>query len=52
MQVIVAMLSEKQKLTKLINLGIEISQVEDIDVLLERILLEARKLVNADAGSL
>ena len=46
------MLSEKQKLTKLINLGIEISQVKDIDVLLERILLEARKLVNADAGSI
>ena len=46
------MLSEKQKLTKIINLGIEISQVKDIDVLLERILLEARKLVNADAGSI
>ncbi len=46
------MLSEKQKPTKLINLGIEIFQVKDIDVLLERILLEARKLVNADAGSI
>jgi HD-GYP domain-containing protein (c-di-GMP phosphodiesterase class II) len=46
------MLSEKQKLTKIINLGIEISQVKDIDVLLERILREARKLVNADAGSI
>jgi len=46
------MLSEKQKLTKIINLGIEITQVKDIDVLLEKILKEARKLVNADAGSI
>ena len=45
------MLSEKQKLTKIINLGIEISQVKDIDVLLERILLEARKLVNASRSA-
>jgi len=46
------MLSEKQKLTKIIKLGIEITEVKDIDVLLERILREARKLVNADAGSI
>jgi HD-GYP domain-containing protein (c-di-GMP phosphodiesterase class II) len=46
------MLTEKQKLTKIINLGIEISQVKDIDMLLERILREARKLVDADAGSI
>jgi hypothetical protein len=31
------MLDEKQKLTKIINLGIEISQVKDADVLLDRI---------------
>lgn len=46
------MLSEKQKLTTLIRLGIEMSAVKDVDVLLERILKEARKLVHADAGSI
>lgn len=46
------MLSEKQKLAKIMNLGVEITEVKDVDVLLERILHEARKLVNADAGSI
>lgn len=46
------MLSEKQKLTTLVKLGIEMTGVKDIDVLLEKILKEARKLVNADAGSI
>lgn len=46
------MLTEKQKLTKIINLGIELTQVRDIDVLLERILREARLLVHADAGTI
>ncbi len=46
------MLSEKQKLTKIINLGIELTQVKDLDVLLERILKEARMLVRADAGTI
>ena len=46
------MLDEKQKLTKITNLGIEISPVKDTDVLLERILWQARKLVDADAGSI
>jgi len=46
------MLSEKQKLAKIMHLGVEITEVKDIDVLLERILREARSLVNADAGSL
>jgi len=46
------MLTEKQKFGKIINLGIEITQVKDLDVLLERILKEARFLVNADAGSI
>jgi HD-GYP domain-containing protein (c-di-GMP phosphodiesterase class II) len=46
------MLSEKQKLAKVMHLGVEITEVKDIDVLLERILREARSLVNADAGSL
>jgi HD-GYP domain-containing protein (c-di-GMP phosphodiesterase class II) len=46
------MLSEKQKFAKIIALGIEITQVKDLDVLLERILKEARRLVNADAGTI
>ena len=44
------MLNEKQKLTQIINLGLEVAQVKDIDVLLERLLTEARQFVNADAG--
>src|SRR3972149_10533802 len=46
------MLDEKQKLTQIINLGLEVAQVKDIDVLLEKLLTEARQFVNADAGSI
>ena len=46
------MLTEKQKFARIIGLGIEITQVKDLDVLLERILKEARSLVNADAGTI
>ncbi len=46
------MLSEKQKLATIMRLGVEITEVKDVDVLLERILHEARMLVNADAGSI
>ncbi len=46
------MLDRKQKLQRIIQLGLEISQIKDLDVLLEKVLTEARKLVNADAGSL
>ncbi|HED11735.1 MAG TPA: HD domain-containing protein [Caldithrix abyssi] len=46
------MLDRKQKLSRLIELGLEVSQISDLDVLLEKILTEARKLVNADAGSI
>jgi len=46
------MLTEKQKYSKIISLGVEITQVKDLDVLLERILREARNLVNADAGTI
>ncbi|TFH02224.1 MAG: HD domain-containing protein [Calditrichales bacterium] len=41
-----------KKLEEIINLGIEVSQISDLDVLLEKILSEARNLVNADAGSI
>ena len=46
------MLSEKQKLNMVMRLGVELTEVKDVDVLLERILREARQLVSADAGSI
>jgi len=46
------MLSEKEKLDKLTRLGIELSQVRDLDILMERVLKDARHFVNADAGSI
>ncbi len=46
------MLDRKQKLQKLIELGLDISQIGDLDILLEKVLTEARRLVNADAGSI
>ena len=46
------MLDRKQKLQRIIQLGLEISQIQDLDVLLEKVLTEAKNLVNADAGSL
>jgi response regulator RpfG family c-di-GMP phosphodiesterase len=46
------MIDEKQKLKQIIELGQEITQVKDIDILLERILAVARRLLNADAGSI
>ena len=46
------MLSEKRKLNTIIKLGVDLAEVKDVDVLLERILHEARILVNADAGSI
>jgi len=44
------MIGEQQKLQQLIDFSLEITQVQDVDVLLEKILRAARKLVNADAG--
>jgi hypothetical protein len=46
------MLTEKQKLNLVMRLGIELAEIKDVDVLLERILHEARGLVHADAGSI
>jgi len=36
----------------IIKLDSELNQIQDVDLLLERILLEARKVVRADAGSI
>ncbi len=46
------MLSEKEKLNRLMMLGIELNRVHDLDILMEQILTEARVFVNADAGSI
>ncbi|MGW8222614.1 MAG: HD domain-containing phosphohydrolase [Syntrophobacteria bacterium] len=46
------MLTEKQKLEVLTKLGTELNQVKDLDILMEHILTEARRVVNADAGSI
>lgn len=40
------------KFKKVINLSLEISQIKDIDLLLEKILSEARSFTNCDAGSI
>ena len=41
-----------EKLKKVLQLGTELNTVQDVDILLERILLEARQFVNADAGTI
>ncbi|HUX13678.1 MAG TPA: HD domain-containing phosphohydrolase [Spirochaetia bacterium] len=46
------MTSEIQKLRDIIGLDSELNKIQDMDILLERILLEARRVVNADAGSI
>lgn len=46
------MQSQDDKLHKILNLGFEISQIKDIDLLLEKILSEARIFTNCDAGSI
>ncbi|MCP4628108.1 MAG: HD domain-containing protein [bacterium] len=45
------MLSEKEKLDALARLGVDLNQIQDLDILMESILTEARRFVNADAGS-
>ncbi len=46
------MLSEREKLDRLTQLGVELNQVHDLDILMERVLTEARRFVDADAGSI
>ncbi len=46
------MLTEKEKLRTLARLGMNLNQVQDLDILMEKILTEARRFVNADAGSI
>ncbi len=44
--------TESAKLKQIIALDSELHKIQDLDILLERILYEARKVVHADAGSI
>lgn len=46
------MLNEKEKIDLITQIGMDINRVKDLDLLLERILTNARKFFNADAGSI
>lgn len=46
------MIDEKKKFQEVLNVGLEVIQTKDIDILLERILTKARYLTNSDAGSI
>lgn len=44
--------TKEQKLQRLIELEKKLSEIQDVDVLLERILTETREIIHADAGSI
>jgi len=44
--------NNSDRLNEIINLGKELNSIQDLDLLLERILHEARSVVKADAGSI
>lgn len=44
--------SELKKLREIIRLGSELNELQDLDILLEKILYEARVFTNADAGTI
>jgi HD-GYP domain-containing protein (c-di-GMP phosphodiesterase class II) len=46
------MATEASRLKEIIRLDTELSTVQDLDILLERILTEARKITDADAGTI
>jgi HD-GYP domain-containing protein (c-di-GMP phosphodiesterase class II) len=46
------MFVKKDRLARLLQVGVEINQIADLDLLLEKVLSEARKLLDADAGSI
>lgn len=46
------MTAESRKLRDIISLDAELNRIQDLDILLERILFETRKAVGADAGSI
>jgi len=46
------MLSEKGKMELITQISLDIDEVKDLDILLERILTHVRRFFNADAGSI
>jgi response regulator RpfG family c-di-GMP phosphodiesterase len=46
------MRGKKTRLNEIIRLSAELNSIQDLDLLLEKILSEARAVVNADAGSI
>jgi len=46
------MLNEKEKIDLITQISLDLNEVKDIDLLLERILTGARRVFNADAGSI
>lgn len=46
------MISDSDKLREIITIDSDLNKIQDQDILLERILKVARRLVNADAGSI
>ena len=46
------MANKKANLRSVLEIDSELIQIQDLDLLLERILLEARKVLRADAGSI
>ncbi len=46
------MLNEKEKIDLITQISLDISQINDIDLLLEKILTNVRRLSSADAGSI
>ena len=46
------MQNETERLRKIIQMDAQLNKIQDLDILLERILLEARRAVGADAGTI
>ena len=46
------MFTSKKKLQKSIELGAELAKIQDIDILLDKVLTMSMELVDADAGSI
>lgn len=46
------MTDAKEKLQEVLDIGLEVTRIKDIDILLERILTKARLFTNSDAGSI
>jgi hypothetical protein len=46
------MKQQESKLKNILNVGFKISQIKDIDLLLEKILGETRAFTKCDAGSI